>query len=48
ATAVAMVESAAAGDPVQMTVDRPFLFLIRDVPTGTLLFVGRVVDPGQS
>jgi len=27
-----------------MTVDRPFLFCIRDRPTETLLFVGRVVD----
>ncbi|APW96746.1 proteinase inhibitor I4 serpin [Halobiforma lacisalsi AJ5] len=43
ATAVLMAES---GPPVQaeMTVDRPFLFYVRDRPTETPLFVGRVVD----
>jgi serpin B len=31
--------------PVVVNVDRPFLFAIRDNPTGALLFVGQVVAP---
>ncbi len=31
--------------PPSVTVDRPFLILVRDIPTGTVLFLGRVVNP---
>ena len=31
--------------PPQVVIDRPFIFLIRDIETDTILFVGRVVDP---
>jgi len=47
ATAVVMMESAMPADPVQLTVDRPFFFLIRDQETGAVLFFGRVLNPAQ-
>jgi serpin B len=41
ATSVIMTESM----PPKVTIDRPFIFLIRDIDTGTALFVGRVLNP---
>jgi serpin B len=35
----------ARGGPIDFRVDRPFLFLISDTETGTVFFLGRVVDP---
>ena len=32
-------------NPLELTVDRPFIFWIRDIPTGTFLFIGRVLNP---
>ena len=45
ATAVVIRLTAAPEGLVEVTVDHPFIFLIRDVETGAILFVGRVVDP---
>ncbi len=45
ATAVVVGETSAPVDIVDLTVDRPFVFAIRDNETGALLFLGRVLDP---
>jgi Serpin (serine protease inhibitor) len=50
AAATAVIATAAArrmgGDPpVEMVVDRPFLFGLTDLRSGLLLFLGRVTDP---
>jgi serpin B len=45
ATAIMMELTAMPADPTPFTVDRPFLYVIRDNATGAVLFVGRVLDP---
>jgi len=48
ATAVAMMAASAMikkEPPVEVKVDRPFLFAIQHVPSGACLFIGRVTDP---
>jgi serpin B len=48
ATAVAMMAATALRErppPIEVKVDRPFLYAIQHVPTGVCLFLGRVTDP---
>ena len=46
ATAVVMdLRAALPGEAVELEIDRPFLFALRDLETGAILFIGRVADP---
>ncbi len=45
ATAVVMPMAMPPEEPVEVTVNRPFVFLIHDIEAGTILFVGRVINP---
>lgn len=47
ATAVIMAPTSNAPpeEPLDVKIDRPFIFLIRDRATGTILFVGRILNP---
>lgn len=45
ATAVIIGTTSAPPPPVPADFDKPFVWFIRDVQTGTILFAGRVTDP---
>jgi serpin B len=45
ATAVTMEATSAPVDDVELTVDRPFIFALRDLDTGAVLFLGRIMEP---
>lgn len=44
ATAVAMAAAGAPSESVTLKVDRPFVFAVRDLETGAVLFLGRITD----
>jgi serpin B len=45
ATAVELAGSELPANPVVVDINHSFTVLIRHIPTGTVLFVGRVLDP---
>jgi serpin B len=46
ATAIVMrATSIDPEEPIELTIDRPFLYFIQHIPTGAILFMGRVVQP---
>ena len=46
ATGVIVGTTSMPSDIKDVTMDRPFIFLIQDDATGTILFLGRVLNPG--
>jgi serpin B len=47
-TTMRLVSMVAPSRPIELRVDRPFLFAVRDRTTGVLLFLGQVADPSSS
>jgi serpin B len=48
ATAIIMAPTSAGPmEGITLVIDRPFIFIIRDIPNGQILFIGRVLDPTQ-
>jgi len=46
ATAIIMrTTSIDPNEPIELTIDRPFLYMIQHNPTGSILFMGRVTQP---
>ena len=43
----AQITSALEGGSSTLVIDRPFIFIIRDISSGQILFIGRVLNPTQ-
>jgi serpin B len=50
AASTAIMVTAICGDPrrVVFRADHPFFFMIKEKTTGSILFIGRIVDPARS
>lgn len=44
-TIAVIMEEGSAMAPIEIRFDRPFLFVIRDTNTGTILFIGQLMQP---
>jgi serpin B len=48
ATVLVIATSSAPTDPVTLTLNRPFFYIIRDRATNSILFIGRMIDPSAA
>ncbi len=47
-TSIEFRETAMPSEPIKFYVDRPFVFVLRDKATNTILFIGKVMDPEKN
>jgi serpin B len=45
ATVIEFIRSSQGDQPTVMRIDRPFIFAVREHRSGTILFIGKIVDP---
>lgn len=48
ATVVGMYATSLPADPIEMNIDHPFFYIIRETTTNTILFMGKVADPSAN